>query len=45
MAVITISRGSYSKGQEVADKVAARLGYRFLSREVLLGASERWNIQ
>ena len=27
MAIITISRGSYSKGKEVAEKVAERLGY------------------
>ncbi|MEE4263965.1 MAG: cytidylate kinase family protein [Desulfobacteraceae bacterium] len=47
MAVITISRGSYSKGKEVADKVAAWLGFRCLclGREVLLDASERRNIQ
>jgi len=44
MAVITISRGSYSKGKEVAEKVAARLGYRCLSREVILDASEHYHI-
>jgi len=44
MAVITISRGSYSKGREVAEKVAANLGYRCLSREVILDASEIYNI-
>ena len=44
MAIITISRGSYSKGKEVAEKVAARLGYRCLSREVILNASERYHI-
>ena len=26
MAIITISRGSYSKGKEVAERVASRLG-------------------
>ena len=44
MAVITISRGSYSRGKEVAEKVASRLGYRCLSREVLLDASEHYHI-
>ena len=44
MAIITISRGSYSKGKEVAEKVAARLGYDCISREVLLEASKRFNI-
>ncbi len=44
MAIITISRGSYSKGKEVAEKVAARLGFDCISREVLLEASKRFNI-
>ena len=44
MAIITISRGSYSKGKEVAEKVASRLGYRCLSREVILDASDRYQI-
>jgi len=44
MAIITISRGSYSKGREVAEKVATRLGYQLTSRDVLLGASKRFHI-
>lgn len=44
MAIITISRGSYSKGKEVAEKVATRLGYKCLSREVILDASDRYHI-
>jgi hypothetical protein len=44
MPIITISRGSYSRGKEVAEKVAARLKYDCLSREVLLEASEHFNI-
>jgi cytidylate kinase len=44
MAIITISRGSYSKGKEVAEKVASRLGYNCISREVLLEASKFYNI-
>jgi len=44
MAIISISRGSYSRGAEVADKVASRLGYTCLAREVVLEASEEFNI-
>ncbi|MBU1277095.1 MAG: cytidylate kinase-like family protein [Proteobacteria bacterium] len=44
MAIITISRGSYSKGREVAEKVGSRLGYAVVSRDVLLGASEQFHI-
>ena len=44
MAIITISRGSYSKGREVAEKVADMLGYQCISREILLEASEQFNI-
>ena len=38
MAIITISRGSFSKGKEVAEKVAKILGYQCISREILLEA-------
>jgi cytidylate kinase len=44
MAIITVSRGSYSHGQEVAEKLAGRLGYDLCSREVLLEASQDFNI-
>ena len=44
MAIITISRGSYSKGKEIAERVAERLGYPVLAREILLEASETFNI-
>jgi cytidylate kinase len=43
MAIITISRGSYSRGKEVAEKVAARLEYVCISRDILLDASEIFN--
>ncbi|MBM3131751.1 MAG: BON domain-containing protein [Chloroflexi bacterium] len=36
MAIITISRGTFSGGQALADCVARKLGYRCLSREELL---------
>ncbi len=44
MSIVTISRGSYSHGKEVAEKLAQRLGYECLSREVILRASEHFNV-
>ncbi len=44
MPIITISRGSYSHGKDVAEKLAQQLGYECISREVLLEASEQFNI-
>lgn len=44
MSIVTISRGSYSRGKEVAEKLAVRLGYECLSRDVLLEASDEFNI-
>ena len=44
MTIITISRGSYSKGKEVAEKVASKLGYKCLSREVILDASDIYHV-
>jgi len=44
MSIITISRGSYSRGKEIAEKVAQELGYECIARETLLEASEQFNI-
>jgi cytidylate kinase len=44
VAIITISRGSYSRGKEVAEKLAQRLGYTCISRDILLEASDEFNI-
>jgi cytidylate kinase len=44
MSIVTISRGSFSRGSEIAQKVAQELGYACLSREVLLDASEHYGI-
>ena len=44
MAIITISRGSYYRGREVAEKLAAKLCYECISREILLEASKEFNI-
>ncbi|MGA7875487.1 MAG: cytidylate kinase-like family protein [Desulfoferrobacter sp.] len=40
MSIITISRGSYSEGREVAERVAERLKYTSISREVILEAAK-----
>jgi cytidylate kinase len=44
MSIITISRGSYSRGKEIAEQVAEKLGYTCIGREALLEASEIFNI-
>ena len=44
MSIITISRGSYNRGKEVAEKLAQKLGYKCISREILLEASEEYNV-
>ena len=44
MAIITISRRSYSRGKEIAKRVAEELGYATVSRAVLLSASDQFNI-
>ena len=44
MSIITISRGSYSRGKEVAELLAEKLGYACVSRDVLLEASDQFNI-
>ncbi len=44
MSIITISRGCYSHGKEIAERVAAVMGYECISKEILLEASESFNI-
>ncbi|AOY57742.1 MULTISPECIES: AAA family ATPase [Desulfococcus] len=44
MAIITISRGSYSRGKDVAEMLARKLGYACLSRDILLEASDEFDI-
>lgn len=44
MPIITVSRGAFSGGQALAERVASVLGYRCVSREVLVEASERYGI-
>ena len=44
MSIITISRGSYSRGRDVAEKLAEQLGHECISREIILEASKQFNI-
>lgn len=44
MQTICISRGTYSGGQELARRLAEKLGYRCLSREELIEAATREGI-
>ncbi|MCL5268909.1 MAG: cytidylate kinase family protein [Bacteroidetes bacterium] len=41
MAIITISRGSFSGGKSLAECAASKLGYSCISREVLVDAAVR----
>ena len=45
MPIITISRGSYSWGKQVAEKVAEKLGYECIAREILIEASKEFNVE
>jgi cytidylate kinase len=44
MSIITISRGLFSSGQALAEQVAKTLGFRSMSRELLLEAAQRYEI-
>src|SRR3972149_1158488 len=44
MPIITMSRGGFSGGQVLAERVASLLGYRCVSREVLVEARARYGI-
>jgi cytidylate kinase len=44
MAIITISRGCYSHGKEIAEKIALKLGYECVSREILIEASQFFHV-
>jgi len=44
MSIITISKGSYTRGTEVAETLAKKLGYDCISRDILIQASEEFNI-
>ncbi|MCP4108426.1 MAG: cytidylate kinase-like family protein [Desulfobacteraceae bacterium] len=44
MAIISISRGCYSHGRLIAEKVAQQLGYECVNREIILETVSQFNI-
>jgi hypothetical protein len=44
MAIITISRESFSRGEEVTAKVVQRLAYKMVSHEVISEASRKFQV-
>lgn len=44
MAIITISRGSFSGGKMLAEEVGKVLNYRVLSREVLISGAKKYGV-
>jgi cytidylate kinase len=44
MSIVTISRGTASGGQALAERVAAKLGWPCLSNEVIVEAARRYNV-
>jgi cytidylate kinase len=44
MSVLTIAHAAYSGGSAIAEKVASKLNYRSVDREVLIEASKRYGI-
>lgn len=44
MPIVTISRGSYSRGKEVAERLAAKMQYECVSRDIILEACSEFNI-
>jgi len=44
MSIITISKGSYTHGGKLAERVADKLGFDCISRDILLNISKDFNI-
>jgi Cytidylate kinase-like family len=44
MSIITISWGSFSAGQNLAERLVERLAYRCLSREILVEAAATYGV-
>lgn len=44
MRIITISTDRYTKGAEIAEKVAQRMGFECVSREVILSAAKEYGV-
>lgn len=44
MYIITISTDRYTKGKEVAESVAQKMGYECVSREIILSAAQEYGV-
>jgi len=44
MAIISIARGCYSHGEQIANQVGRMLGYECVNREILLEAVQYFNV-
>jgi hypothetical protein len=44
MSIITISRGSYYRGKEVAEKVAKKLGFECISRDTMIEELDQFQL-
>ena len=44
MSIITISRGTMSGGAKIAEMLAEKLGYRCISREIIVNASDDYGV-
>lgn len=44
MAIITISRGTMSGGKQLAEMLAEKLGYRCVSREIIIKAASEYGV-
>jgi cytidylate kinase len=44
LKIITISTDRYTKGTEIAEKVAQKMGYECVSREVILSAAKEYGV-
>ena len=44
MAIITISRGTFSGGKAVAESLSEKLGYPCISKEIILDAAEEFGV-
>ena len=44
MAIITISRGSFSGGKMLAEALARRLGYRYIDRDHVIRKAAEWGV-
>jgi len=44
MPIVTISRGAFSGGERLAEKLRERLGFKVVSREVIVEAAEKYGV-